>query len=92
MFLRPRKSSPVPKLSPPTEASDAAGRKLQMLLEWRDDAKRVGRAYTAWCAADRRDRHRLYVSFLEALTREEQAAHQLERVISTPGTADHPVA
>ena len=53
-----------------------------MLVQWRDDAKRVGRAYTAWCAADRRDRQRLYVSFLDALTREECAADQLERVIS----------
>ena len=59
-----------------------------MLLQWRDDAKQVGRAYTAWCAADRRDRQRLYVSFLEAFTREEQAAYQLECVISTLGTAD----
>ena len=59
-----------------------------MLLEWRDDAKLVGRAYRAWCAADKRDRQRLYVSFLDALTREERAAHQLERVISTLGTAD----
>lgn len=61
---------------------------MQMLLDWRDDAKRVGRAYAAWCAADRRDRHRHYVSFLEALTREERAAHQLERVISRLDTAD----
>ena len=59
-----------------------------MLLEWRDDAKRVGRAYTAWCAADRRESYNRYLSFLEALTREERAAHQLERVISALGTAD----
>jgi hypothetical protein len=88
MFLRPHKSSPVPESSPAVQAGDAAARRLQTLLEWRDDAKRVGRAYAAWCAADRHDRQRLYVSFLDALTREERAAHKLERVISTLGTAD----
>jgi hypothetical protein len=78
----------MPESSPAVQAGDAAGRSLQMLLEWRDDAKRVGHAYTAWSSADRRDRQRLYVSFLEALTREERAAHQLERGISTLGSAD----
>jgi heme oxygenase len=85
MFQRPGKSS-RPPAPPAADAGDATGRRLQMLLQWRDDAKRVGRAYTAWCAADPRDRGRRYLSFLEALTREEQAAHQLERVISAAGT------
>ena len=91
MFQRPRQSSPVPESSPPAEAGEAAGRTSQMLLQWRDDAKRVGRAYTAWCAADGRDRDRLYVSFLDALTREQRAAHQLERLMSALRSAD-PVA
>jgi hypothetical protein len=39
-----------------------------MLLDWRDDAKRVGHACTAWSSADRRERQRLYGSLLEALT------------------------
>ena len=43
-----------------------------MLLEWRDDASGWG-GYTAWCTADRRDRQRRYVSFLDALTRESAA-------------------
>jgi hypothetical protein len=88
MFQRPRKSSPGAELSPPV---DVSGRTLRLLLEWREDAKQVGRAYHAWCAADRRDRGRLYLSFLDALTREERAAHQLEHVTSTLGAAD-PVA
>jgi hypothetical protein len=91
MFQRPRKSSPVPELSPRADASGAGGRTSRLLSEWREDSKRVGRAYHAWCAADRRDRGRLYLSFLDALTREERAAQQLEHVTSTLGTAD-PVA
>ncbi len=83
MFQWPRKSSPVPELSPPADASE---RTLRLLSEWREDARRVGRAYHAWCAADRRDRGRLYLSFLDALTREERAAQRLEHV--TLGTAD----
>jgi hypothetical protein len=47
--------------------------------EWRDSAKRVMRAYKAWCASTRSDRHRLYLAFLEALRREEQAARRVER-------------
>jgi hypothetical protein len=49
------------------------------LQEWRGAAKRVVRAYKAWCASTRSDRHRLYLAFLEALRREEQAARRVER-------------
>jgi hypothetical protein len=58
-----------------SEAPDLHDEHLQ---EWRDASKRAVRAYKAWCACDRRDRHRLHVSFLEALRREEQAARLVE--------------
>jgi hypothetical protein len=90
MFQRQRKSAPVPEPSSPSDVTDLAGRTMQLALEWREDAKRVARAYAAWCAADRRDRDHRYVSFVNALAREERAAHQLERT-SALGTAD-PVA
>jgi hypothetical protein len=50
-----------------------------LLQEWRDASKRVMRTYKAWCAASWRDRHLRYVSFLDALRREERAAEHLER-------------
>jgi hypothetical protein len=78
MFQRLRKSSQVPELSPPADEIGAAERTSRLVLEWREDARRVGRAYQAWCAADRRNRGRAYLSFLDALTREEQAACRLE--------------
>jgi hypothetical protein len=51
----------------------------ESLQEWRDASKRVVRAYGAWCASTRSDRHRLYLAFLEALRHEEQAARRVER-------------
>lgn len=59
-----------------SEPTDLHGEHLQ---EWRDASKRVVRAYKAWCASTRSDRHRLYLAFLDALRREEQAARRLER-------------
>jgi hypothetical protein len=64
-----------------------AGLRAEHLQEWRDASKRVMRTYNAWCVASRRDRHVLYVSFLDALRREERAAEQLERDASAPGGA-----
>jgi hypothetical protein len=88
MFPRPRKSSPAPELSAPADPTDATGRRRQLLLEWRAAAKRVGRAYTAWSAADQCDRDRSYASLLDALTREERADDQLERLMSALSAAD----
>jgi hypothetical protein len=63
---------------------DPAELRAKQLHEWREASKRVLRTYNAWCAATRRDRHLRYVSFLDALRREERAAEQLERASSTP--------
>lgn len=60
-------------------ASVPADRRPDHMQEWRDTAKQVVRAYKAWSASTRSDRHRLYLAFLEALRREEQAARRVER-------------
>jgi hypothetical protein len=54
------------------------------MTEWRDASKRVVRAYKAWCAASRPDRHALYVSFLDALKHEERAARNVQHDASQP--------
>ena len=59
--------------------------------DWRDAARREARAYLAWCAAGRRDRHHLYAVFLDALRREELAARQVEHDASALG-AVHPLS
>ena len=46
------------------------------------------RAYLAWCAAGRRDRHQRYAMFLDALRREEVAARQVEHDASALGAVD----
>jgi hypothetical protein len=61
------------------QVSEPADPQPEHMQEWRDAAKRVVRAYKAWCASTRSDRHRLYLAFLEALRREEQAARRVER-------------
>ena len=79
---------------PRTPESPAVGRTLDLLRsarvgnssrlrtqhhqEWRCAAQLVARTYKEWCAADRRDRHHLYLSLLDALECEERAARQLE--------------
>ena len=67
---------------------EPADLRAEHLQEWRDASKRVLRRYNAWCAVSRRDRHELYVAFLDALRREEQAAKRVERDASAPGSAD----
>ncbi len=48
MFRWPRKSSPVTESAADADdVGDESNRLGQMLLEWRADAKRVGRAYKA---------------------------------------------
>lgn len=82
MFLRMPKSSPAAEPSPRVDVGDDRCPRVEHLLEWRAAAKRAGRAYKAWCAASRRDRHRRYISFVDALRCEERAARQLERDMS----------
>ena len=84
MFQRTPKSSPADERSPRADLGDVACLRVKHALEWRDAAGRVTSAYKAWCAAGRCDRHRLYISFVDALRREEQAARQLERDMSAP--------
>ena len=83
MFRRSRKSSsalhPAPQPLFRAEGADPSGLRAECQQEWRDSAKRVVRAYQAWCAAPRSDRHERYCTFLAALRREEQAARQVER-------------
>ncbi len=73
---------------PGAEVGDPAGLPAEHLKDWRDAAKRVARTYTALGAAGWRDRNDLYVSFVDALERQERAARQLERDASALGTAD----
>ena len=98
MFRRSRKSSsalhPAPQPLFRAEGAEPGGLRAEHQQEWRDSAKRVVRAYQAWCAAPRSDRHERYCTFLAALRREEQAARQVERNASAfragdlGGTAD----
>ena len=67
---------------------DPAARQAEQLQDWREASRRVLRTYNAWCAADRRDRHLRYVSFLDALRREEGAAAELERASSVLDGSD----
>ncbi len=57
------------------------------LEQWRDAAKRVAREYQAWQAAERRDRHRRYVTYLAALRSEEQAARRVAGAQAASGSA-----
>ena len=68
---------------PRTPTSPGFGPTLDLLRsehlqEWRRAAQGVVRTYKEWCAADRGDRHHLYLSLLDAIGCEERAAQQLE--------------
>ena len=68
--------------------SRAPGTPREVALEqWRDAAKRVGREYQAWQAAERCDRHRLYATYLAALRSEEQAARRVAGMQAASGSA-----
>lgn len=88
MFARTSRSSsaaaPATELSPRADVGDPAGMRGEHLREWRDAAKQVVRAYNAWCAANCGDRQALYISFVDALGREEQAAKRVEQDASAP--------
>ena len=58
------------------------------LQDWREASKRVLRTYKAWCAAGRQDRREEYLSFLNALGREERAAWEVERDSQSAVSAD----
>lgn len=88
MFQRTPKSPRVSELSSRAYVGDAASLRVEHLQQWRDAAKREARAYIAWCAASRRDRHNHHLSFLDALRREERAAHQVERDALALAAAD----
>ena len=87
-FQRTPKSSLVSELSSCADVGDAASLRVEHLQQWREAAKREARAYMVWCAASRRDRHYHYLSFLNALRREERAAHQVERDALALAAAD----
>ena len=81
MFPRTPKSpavGPTLDLLPSTAVDNSSGLRTQHLQEWRRAAQRVVRTYKEWCAANRRNRDHLYLSFLDALACEERAAQQLE--------------
>ena len=81
MFGRTPKSprvGPTLDLFPCAGLGDTSGLRTERLQEWRRAAERVGRAYNVWCSASSCDRHDLYLSFLGALGREEEAARALE--------------
>ena len=81
MFPRTPKSpgvGPTLDLLPCAGPGNTPGLWTEHLQEWRRAAQGVVRTYKEWCAADRGDRHHLYLSFLDALGCEERAARQLE--------------
>lgn len=81
MFPRMPKSpavDPTLDLLPHAGVGNSSGLRTEHLQEWRRAARRVVRTYKEWCAANGRDRHHLYLSFLDALGCEERAARQLE--------------
>ena len=81
MFPRTPKSpavGPTLDLLPRVGLGNSSGLRTEHLQEWRRAARRVARTYKEWCAANARDRHHLYLSFLDALGCEEQAARRLE--------------
>ena len=71
-----------------SKAGEVVDTRSERMREWRDAGDHVLRAYRAWCAATRSDRHELYVYFLEALRREERAAWQVEHAASGHDAAD----
>lgn len=90
VFGRSRKSmsAPGPAFEPSPAHEPADRPAAEHLQEWRDAAKRVARAYHAWCAASRSEQQERYRSFLDALRREEGAAQQVERDASGLGSPD----
>jgi hypothetical protein len=81
MFPRTPKSpgfGPTLDLLPFAGLGNTPGLRAEHLQEWRRAAQGVVRSYKEWCAADRGDRHHLYLSFIDALGCEERAAQQLE--------------
>ena len=62
-----------------SQGGESVDLRAEHIREWRDAGDRVLRAYRAWCAATRSDRHELYVYLLDALRREERAAWQVEQ-------------
>ena len=81
MFARTHKSAgagPTLDLLRCAAVGNPPGVRTQHLQDWRHPTQQVGRTYEKWCAANWRDRHHPYLSFLNALRREERAAQQVE--------------
>ena len=81
MFPRTRQSpgfGPTLDLLPSAGLGNTPGLRTEHLQEWRRAAQGVVRTYKEWCAANRGDRHHLYLSYLDALGCEEDAARRLE--------------
>jgi hypothetical protein len=57
-------------------SSESADPPAERMLEWRAAAKRVGREWNAWLAADRDERAAAYTAYVDALSAEEVAAAQ----------------
>lgn len=66
-------------------------REAQALAEWPRSAQQVTLAWSAWLAAETRDRSVRYSAFVAALAGEESAAVGLERVIDL-AEGDHRVS
>ena len=88
MFQRTRKSPRVAEPSAGAGFAYAAGLRVEHLQAWRDAAKEVRSTYRDWCTAGRRDSHRLYLLFLDALKYEELAAREVERDATALAAAD----
>ena len=80
MMSGPARRGTLARMSKVGEVMDP---RAEHIREWRDAGDRVLRAYRAWCAATRSDRHELNVDFLHALRREERAASQVDRLPRT---------
>jgi hypothetical protein len=85
VFFRSRRREPAgetPRVAGISDAgTDETLRRTQQLLEWRQSAQRVTRAWGAWLSAEAHDRGMRYRAFVAALAGEESAAAELERMI-----------
>ncbi len=94
MFFRSRRHEPNrdnPRVADKSDAGtdEKALRRTQQLIEWRRSAQRVTRAWNAWLAAESRDGGVRYHAFVAALTEEERAAADIERMIDFAEAGHH---
>jgi predicted TIM-barrel fold metal-dependent hydrolase len=89
VFFRSRRhGSPrgAPRLADHSDAGthETALGQSRQLQDWRRSAQRVTRTWNAWLAAERRDRPARYRAFVAALSDEERAAAEVERMVQLP--------